>query len=83
MQYMTNIVLPSTLHKVGFNIKDRLAFACFHEPNLQAVFGPLPGYEAGRGPEEETHYGKYFTSMCMRNYPGRITTHGLKPGTSS
>ncbi|KAH6971383.1 hypothetical protein BKA56DRAFT_635530 [Ilyonectria sp. MPI-CAGE-AT-0026] len=63
MRYMTNAVLPSTLHKVGFNMKERLAFACFHEPNFQAIFQPLPGYEAGQGPEE--------------NYPGRITTHRL------
>lgn len=77
MQYMTNVVLPSTLHMVWFNMKERLAFACFHEPNFQAVFKPLPCYEAGQGLEEEIHCGKHFTNMCMRNYRRRIPTHRL------
>lgn len=77
MQYMTNSVLPSTLHKVGLNMQERLAFAYFHEPSFQAVIKPLPGYEAGQSPEEGIHYGKHFTNMCMRNYPERITTHRL------
>ncbi|KAH7113358.1 2-oxoglutarate-dependent ethylene/succinate-forming enzyme [Dactylonectria macrodidyma] len=75
--YMTNSVLPSTLHKVGLNMKERFAFAYFHEPSFQAVIKPLPGYEAGQSPEEGIQYGKHFTNMFMRNYPERITTHRL------
>ncbi|KAH6957523.1 hypothetical protein BKA56DRAFT_502222, partial [Ilyonectria sp. MPI-CAGE-AT-0026] len=77
MQYMTNSVLLSTLHKVGLNTKERFAFAYFHEPSFQTVINPLPGYEAGQSPEEGIHYGKHFTNMFMRNYPERITTHRL------
>ena len=45
MQYMTGSFLPSTLHKVGLNNRERFAFAYFHEPNFQAVVRPLEGYQ--------------------------------------
>ncbi|KAH6988612.1 2-oxoglutarate-dependent ethylene/succinate-forming enzyme [Ilyonectria destructans] len=77
MQYMTNSVLPSTLHKVGLNTKERFAFAYFHELSFQTVIKPLLGHEAGQSPEEGIHYGKHLTNMFMRNYPERITTHRL------
>ncbi|KAK7429822.1 hypothetical protein QQZ08_003667 [Neonectria magnoliae] len=77
MQYLTNSALPSTLHKVGLNTRERFAFAYFHEPSFQAVIKPLPGYDAGQEPKEGVHYGKHFTDMFMRNYPERITTRGL------
>ncbi|KAH8653915.1 2-oxoglutarate-dependent ethylene/succinate-forming enzyme [Ilyonectria robusta] len=77
MQYITNSVLPSTLHKVGLNTKARFDFAYFHEPNFQTVIKPLPGYKAGQSPEEGIHYGKHFTNIFMRNYPECITTHRL------
>lgn len=78
MQYMTNSALPSTLHKVGLNSRERFAFAYFHEPSFQAVIKPLEGYDAGQEPREGVHYGKHFTDMFMRNYPDRITTQRLE-----
>ncbi|QUC17571.1 uncharacterized protein UV8b_01812 [Ustilaginoidea virens] len=77
MQFLTNSALPSTPHKVGLNTEERFAFAYFHEPSFQAVIKPLPGYDAGQEPREGVHYGKHFTDMFMRNYPGRITTQRL------
>ncbi|KAL6351690.1 hypothetical protein LRP88_15029 [Fusarium phalaenopsidis] len=77
MQYLTNSTLPSTPHKVGLNVRERFAFAYFHEPSFQAVVKPLPGYDAGQEPKEGVHYGKHFTNMFMRNYPQRITTQRL------
>ncbi|KAG7134575.1 2-oxoglutarate-dependent ethylene/succinate-forming enzyme like protein [Verticillium longisporum] len=77
MQFLTNSVLPSTPHKVGLNIKERFAFAYFHEPSFQAVIKPLEGYDVGQEPKEGIHYGKHFTDMFMRNYPQRITTQRL------
>ncbi|KAM0438124.1 hypothetical protein ACHAQK_006855 [Fusarium lateritium] len=77
MQYLTNSFLPSTPHKVGLNLRERFAFAYFHEPSFQAVIKPLPGYNAGQEPKEGVHYGKHFTDMFMRNYPQRITTQRL------
>ncbi|KAJ9413641.1 hypothetical protein QL093DRAFT_1108387 [Fusarium oxysporum] len=77
MQYMTNSVLPSTPHKVGLNLRERFAFAYFHEPSFQAVVRPLPGYDHGQEPKGGIHYGKQFTDMFMRNYPQRITTQRL------
>lgn len=77
MQFLTNSALPSTPHKVGLNIRERFAFAYFHEPNFQAVVKPLPGYDAGQEPKEGVHYGRHFTDMFMRNYPQRITTQRL------
>lgn len=77
MQFLTNSALPSTPHKVGLNIRERFAFAYFHEPNFQAVVRPLPGYDAGQEPKEGVHYGRHFTDMFMRNYPQRITTQRL------
>lgn len=77
MQYLTNSTLPSTPHKVGLNVRERFAFAYFHEPSFQAVLKPLPGYDAGQEPKEGVHYGKHFTNMFMRNYPQRITTQRL------
>ncbi|SCV52425.1 related to ethylene-forming enzyme [Fusarium fujikuroi] len=77
MQYITNSALPSTPHKVGLNLKERFAFAYFHEPSFQAVVKPLPGYDVGQEPKDGIHYGKHFTNMFMRNYPQRITTQRL------
>ncbi|UPL03496.1 hypothetical protein LCI18_014430 [Fusarium solani-melongenae] len=77
MQYLTNSTLPSTPHKVGLNVRERFAFAYFHEPSFQAVVKPLPGYDVGQEPKEGVHYGKHFTNMFMRNYPQRITTQRL------
>lgn len=77
MQYITNSALPSTPHKVGLNLRERFAFAYFHEPSFQAVVKPLPGYDVGQEPKEGIHYGKHFTNMFMRNYPQRITTQRL------
>ena len=78
MQYMTNSFLPSTLHRVGLNNRERFAFAYFHEPNFQAVVQPLEGYRGGQAPKEGIHYGTHFTNMFMRNYPDRITTKTLR-----
>ncbi|KAF4342470.1 2-oxoglutarate-dependent ethylene succinate-forming enzyme [Fusarium beomiforme] len=77
MQYMTNSALPSTPHKVGLNLRERFAFAYFHEPSFQAVVKPLPGYDVGQEPKDGIHYGKHFTNMFMRNYPQRITTQRM------
>ncbi|KAF5971443.1 2-oxoglutarate-dependent ethylene succinate-forming enzyme [Fusarium coicis] len=77
MQYITNSALPSTPHKVGLNLRERFAFAYFHEPSFQAVVKPLPGYDVGQEPRDGIHYGKHFTNMFMRNYPQRITTQRL------
>ncbi|EWZ29366.1 hypothetical protein FOZG_16994 [Fusarium oxysporum Fo47] len=63
IQYLTNSFLPSTPHKVGLNIRERFAFAYFHEPSFQAVIKPLPGYNAGQEPKEGVQYGKHFTDM--------------------
>ncbi|PSN67428.1 Clavaminate synthase-like protein [Corynespora cassiicola Philippines] len=68
MQFITNNRLPSTPHKVGMNIRERFAFAYFHEPNFNAVLKPLEGSS-----DERVHYGTHFTNMFMRNYPERIT----------
>ncbi|KAJ0157340.1 Uncharacterized protein HZ326_0266 [Fusarium oxysporum f. sp. albedinis] len=75
--YITNSALPSTPHKVGLNLRERFAFAYFHEPSFQAVVKPLPGYDVGQEPKDGIHYGKHFTNMFMRNYPQRITTQRL------
>jgi isopenicillin N synthase-like dioxygenase len=75
MQYMTNDYLPSTLHKVGLNTRERFAFAYFHEPNFSSTIQRLPGYGV---PAKGIHYGKHFTDMFMRNYPERITAHRVR-----
>lgn len=81
MQYMTNGFLQSTPHKVGLNLRERFAFAYFHEPNFRAVVKPLPGYNAAQEPAEGIHYGTHFTNMALRNYPDRTaTTKLLKDG---
>ncbi|OAA40563.1 2-oxoglutarate-dependent ethylene/succinate-forming enzyme [Metarhizium rileyi] len=77
MQYMTNGFLHSTPHKVGLNIRERFAFAYFHEPNFRTVVKPLPGYNASQEPVDGIHYGTHFTNMAMRNYPDRMTTQKL------
>lgn len=77
LQYMTNSVLQSTPHKVGLNVRERFAFAYFHEPNFRAVVKPLPGYNGGQTPIEGIHYGTHFTNMALRNYPDRVTTKKL------
>ncbi|PMB66371.1 2-oxoglutarate-dependent ethylene/succinate-forming enzyme [Beauveria bassiana] len=74
--------LKSTPHKVGLNTRERFAFAYFHEPNFSSVLRPLPGYTDGSeatsgGVDGGIHYGTHFTSMCLRNYPDRITTKKL------
>lgn len=78
MQYMTNNVLQSTPHKVGLNVRERFAFAYFHEPNFRSVIRPLPGHNAGQSPFEGIHYGTHFTNMFLRNYPDRVTTARLQ-----
>ncbi|KAL7912571.1 hypothetical protein GGI35DRAFT_255707 [Trichoderma velutinum] len=78
MQYMTNNYLQSTPHKVGLNVRERFAFAYFHEPNFRSVIRPLPGYNAGQSPIEGIHYGTHFTNMFLRNYPDRVTTARLQ-----
>ncbi|KAL7921821.1 hypothetical protein ACQKWADRAFT_321155 [Trichoderma austrokoningii] len=78
MQYMTNSFLKSTPHKVGLNVRERFAFAYFHEPNFRSVIRPLPGYNAGQSPIGGIHYGTHFTNMFLRNYPDRITTARLR-----
>lgn len=78
MQYMTNNVLQSTPHKVGLNVRERFAFAYFHEPNFRSVIRPLPGHNAGQSPIEGIHYGTHFTNMFLRNYPDRVTTARLQ-----
>lgn len=75
MQFMTNDYLPSTLHKVGLNTRERFAFAYFHEPNFSTVIQPLPGYGT---PGKGIHYGKHFTDMFMRNYPERVTAKRIR-----
>ncbi|KAH8708165.1 2-oxoglutarate-dependent ethylene/succinate-forming enzyme [Beauveria bassiana] len=82
LQYMTGSYLKSTPHKVGLNTRERFAFAYFHEPNFSSVLRPLPGYTGGSeatsgGVDGGIHYGTHFTSMCLRNYPDRITTKKL------
>lgn len=74
MQHMTNSFLRSTPHKVGLNVRERFAFAYFHEPNFKAVVKSLPGFDAGQKP---IHYGTYFTNVTLRNYPDRISTRKL------
>lgn len=78
MQYMTNNFLKSTPHKVGLNVRERFAFAYFHEPNFRSVVKPLPGYNAGQSPIGGIHYGTHFTNMFLRNYPDRVTTARLR-----
>ncbi|TFB05428.1 2-oxoglutarate-dependent ethylene/succinate-forming enzyme [Trichoderma ghanense] len=78
MQYMTNNFLQSTPHKVGLNVRERFAFAYFHEPNFRSVVRPLPGFNAGQSPTGGIHYGTHFTNMFLRNYPDRITTARLQ-----
>jgi isopenicillin N synthase-like dioxygenase len=78
MQYMTNSFLQSTPHKVGLNVRERFAFAYFHEPNFRSVVKPLPGYNAGQSPIGGIHYGTHFTNMFLRNYPDRVTTTRLR-----
>ncbi|KAH6610050.1 2-oxoglutarate-dependent ethylene succinate-forming enzyme [Trichoderma cornu-damae] len=78
MQYMTNSFLQSTPHKVGLNVRERFAFAYFHEPNFRSVVRPLPGYNAGQSPIGGIHYGTHFTNMFLRNYPDRVTTARLR-----
>ncbi|EHK49229.1 hypothetical protein TRIATDRAFT_281185 [Trichoderma atroviride IMI 206040] len=78
MQYMTNNFLKSTPHKVGLNVRERFAFAYFHEPNFRSVIKPLPGYNAGQSPIGGIHYGTHFTNMFLRNYPDRVTTARLR-----
>ncbi|KAG6039139.1 hypothetical protein E4U41_003155 [Claviceps citrina] len=77
MQYMTNKFLQSTPHKVGLNVRERFAFAYFHEPNFKAVVKPLPGFDAGQEPAGGIHYGSYFTNMVLRNYPDRASIKKL------
>lgn len=77
LQYMTNHAIRSTLHKVKLNVRERFAFAYFHEPNFRSVVKPLPGYDGGQAPVEGIHYGTHFTNMCLRNYPERVTTKRL------
>ncbi|KAG6001320.1 hypothetical protein E4U21_004510 [Claviceps maximensis] len=77
MEYMTNRLLRSTPHKVGLNVRERFAFAYFHEPNFKAVVKPLPGFEAGQEPASGIHYGTYFTDMVVKNYPDRASTRRL------
>ncbi|KAG6014507.1 hypothetical protein E4U54_005180 [Claviceps lovelessii] len=77
MQYMTNSFLKSTPHKVGLNVRERFAFAYFHEPNFKSLVKPLPGFDAGQKPAGGIHYGTYFTDMALRNYPGRASTRKL------
>jgi isopenicillin N synthase-like dioxygenase len=67
MQFLTNDYLPSTLHKVGLNTRERYAFAYFHEPNFSSVITPVSKFK------ESIHYGTHFTNMAMRNYSERIT----------
>ncbi|RFU77259.1 2-oxoglutarate-dependent ethylene succinate-forming enzyme [Trichoderma arundinaceum] len=78
MQYMTNSFLQSTPHKVGLNVRERFAFAYFHEPNFRSVLRPLPGYNTGQSPIGGIHYGTHFTNMFLRNYPDRVTTARLR-----
>jgi hypothetical protein len=78
MQYMTNNFLKSTPHKVGLNVRERFAFAYFHEPNFRSVIKPLQGYNAGQSPIGGIHYGTHFTNMFLRNYPDRVTTARLR-----
>lgn len=78
MQYLTSSYLPSTPHKVGLNVRERFAFAYFHEPNFSAVVKPLAEYtsnttNADKTNSEGIHYRRHFTNMFMRNYPERIT----------
>jgi isopenicillin N synthase-like dioxygenase len=75
MQYLTNSYLPSTPHKVGLNMRERFAFAYFHEPNFNACIKPLAEF-GGSG--EPIHYGTHFTNMFMRNYPDRITAERIR-----
>lgn len=70
MQFITNNYLPSTPHKVGLNVRERFAFAYFHEPSFSSVLRQLPQYGQST---DEIHYGTHFTNMFMRNYPERIT----------
>jgi len=67
MQFLTNDYLPSTLHKVGLNTRERYAFAYFHEPNFSSVITRPSKFQ------ESIHYGTHFTNMFMRNYSERIT----------
>jgi isopenicillin N synthase-like dioxygenase len=78
MQYLTSSYLPSTPHKVGLNVRERFAFAYFHEPKFSAVIKPLQelvsnNTNADNIGEKGIHYGRHFTNMFMRNYPERIT----------
>ncbi|GAB0140597.1 hypothetical protein EsHS_00001211 [Epichloe bromicola] len=77
MQHVTNSFLRSTPHKVGLNVRERFAFAYFHEPNFKAVVKPLPGFDEGQKPAGGIHYGTYFTKMTLQNYPDRISTRKL------
>ncbi|KAG5950178.1 hypothetical protein E4U53_005416 [Claviceps sorghi] len=77
MEYMTNRVLRSTPHKVGLNVRERFAFAYFHEPNFKAMVKPLPGFDAGQEPADGIHYGTYFTDMALKNYPDRVSMKKL------
>ncbi|KAG5981304.1 hypothetical protein E4U55_003081 [Claviceps digitariae] len=77
LQYMTNSFLQSTPHKVGLNVRERFAFAYFHEPNFKSVVKPMPGFDAGQKPADGIHYGTYFTNMAVRNYPDRASIKKL------
>jgi isopenicillin N synthase-like dioxygenase len=77
MQYITNNFLQSTPHKVGLNVRERFAFAYFHEPNFRSVVRPLPGFDGLQEPTEGIHYGQHFTNMALRNYPDRACTKKL------
>lgn len=72
MQFLTNDYLPSTMHKVGLNTRERYAFAYFHEPNFSSFITPLPEFQQG------IHYGTHFTNMAMRNYSDRITAKRMR-----
>ncbi|CAM6098334.1 unnamed protein product [Calypogeia fissa] len=62
MQYLTSSFLPSTLHKVGLNTRERFAFAYFHEPNFSAVIKPLAEYvDSSTDDGTGIHYGRHFT----------------------
>ena len=72
MQFLTNDYLPSALHKVGLNTRERYAFAYFHEPNFSSMITPFSESQ------ESIHYGTHFTNMFMRNYSERITAKRIQ-----
>jgi isopenicillin N synthase-like dioxygenase len=78
MQYITNSFLVSTPHKVGLNLRERFAFAYFHEPNFSSVVKPLEEFsDLTRNKGDGIHYGTHFTNMFLRSYPNRITSRRI------